>query len=161
MIEVRAMQRRKTAVLMPAVYDELDKEFLTGVHTAAREIGFDTLVFTSVSAENYDSYTSGENNIYELPFLGEIDGIILAANRFHDKKLKDDILSRLEKCRIPCVAVEERHDKIKGVFLDQKICVYDLTGHMLVQHGYRDMLCLTGPRDNHEAQLRAEGFAAA
>ena len=155
------MARKRAAVLMPAVYDELDKEFLTGVHTAAQETGFDTLIFTSVSADSYDSYTSGENNIYELHFFTEIDGIIMAANRFHDKKLKDDILSRLEKCRIPCVAVEEKHDKIKGVFLDQKKIIYDLTEHMLEQHGYKDMLCLTGPRDNHEALLRAEGFAAA
>ena len=114
------MARGRIAVLIPAVYDALDKEFLTGVHTAARQIGFDTLVFTSVAAENADSYTSGENNIYSLPFLTEIDGIIMAANRFHDEKLKADILSRLEKSRIPCVVVEEKHDKIKGVFLDQK-----------------------------------------
>ncbi len=155
------MARGRIAVLIPAVYDALDKEFLTGVHTAARQIGFDTLVFTSVAAENADSYTSGENNIYSLPFLTEIDGIIMAANRFHDKKLKADILSRLEKSRIPCVVVEEKHDKIKGVFLDQKKSIYNLTEHLLVWHGYENVLCLTGPEENYEAQIRAEGFISA
>lgn len=155
------MARGRIAVLIPAVYDALDKEFLTGVHTAAKQIGFDTLVFTSVAAENADSYTSGENNIYNLPFLTEVDGIIMAANRFHDEKLKTDILSRLEKSRIPCVVVEEKHDKIKGVFLDQKKSIYNLTDHLLVWHGYENILCLTGPEENYEAQIRAEGFISA
>ncbi len=155
------MARGKIAVLIPAVYDALDKEFLTGVHTAAKQIGFDTLVFTSVAAENADSYTSGENNIYNLPFLTDVDGIIMAANRFHDEKLKADILSQLEKSKTPCVVVEEKHDKIKGVFLDQKKSIYNLTDHLLVWHGYRNVLCLTGPEDNYEAQIRAEGFISA
>lgn len=155
------MARGRIAVLIPAVYDTLDKEFLNGVHTAAKQIGLDTLVFTSVAAENADSYTSGENNIYKLPFLTEIDGIIMAANRFHDEKLKTDILNVLEKIKLPCVVVEEKHDKIKGVFLDQKKSIYNLTDHLLVWHGYRNILCLTGPEENYEAQMRAEGFISA
>lgn len=155
------MARGKIAVLIPAVYDALDKEFLTGVHTAAAQIGLDTLVFTSVAAENADSYTSGENNIYNLPFLTDVDGIIMAANRFHDKNLKAEILSRLEKSKIPCIVVEENHDKIKGVFLDQKKSIYNLTEHMIMWHGYSNVLCLTGPEDNYEAQIRAEGFISA
>ncbi len=155
------MARGRIAVLIPAVYDALDKEFLTGVHTAARQIGFDTLVFTSVAAENADSYTNGENNIYNLPFLTEVDGIIMAANRFHDEKLKAEILNRLEKSKLPCVVVEEKHDNIKGVFLNQKKSIYNLTEHMLVWHGYRNILCLTGPEENYEAQIRAEGFISA
>lgn len=91
------MSKGRIAVLIPAVYDTLDKEFLTGIHTAAKQIGFDTLVFTSVEAENADSYTNGENNIHNLPFLTDVDGIIMAANRFHDEKLKAEILNRLEK----------------------------------------------------------------
>ncbi|MBP1548918.1 MAG: LacI family DNA-binding transcriptional regulator, partial [Oscillospiraceae bacterium] len=155
------MARGKIAVLIPAVYDALDKEFLTGVHTAAAQIGLDTLVFTSVAAENADSYTSGENNIYNLPFLTEVDGIIMAANRFHDESLKSEILSRLEKSKVPCIVVEEKHDKIKGVFLDQKKSIYNLTEHMIMWHGYSNVLCLTGPEDNYEAQIRVEGFISA
>ena len=155
------MARGRIAVLIPAVYDTLDKAFLTGIHMAAQQIGFDTLVFTSVSAENADSYTDGENNIYNLPFMTELDGIIMASNRFHDEKLKAEIMNRLEKSHIPCVVVEEKHDKIKGVFLDQKKSIYNLTEHMLVWHGYRNIICLTGPEENYEAQIRAEGFISA
>ena len=155
------MTRGRIAVLVPAVYDELDKEFLTGVHTAARQTGFDTLVFTSVSAEKDNSYTEGENNIYELPFISEIDGIIMAANRFHDEKLKADILSRLEKCKIPCIIVEEKHNKIKGVFLDQKKSIYYITEHLIKDHGYKNIICLTGPESSYEANIRAEGFIEA
>ena len=67
------MTRGRIAVLMPAVYDELDKELLSGIHTAAASIGYDTLVFTGVSSDNTDAYIQGENNIYALPFLADID----------------------------------------------------------------------------------------
>ena len=134
------MSRGRIAVLIPAVYDTLDKQFLAGIHSAAQQIGFDTLIFTSVAAENADNYTSGENNIYNLPFLTDIDGIIMAANRFHDEKLKAEILSRLEKSKLPCVIVEEKHDKIRGVFLDQKKSIYNLTDHLLVWHGAKETL---------------------
>lgn len=65
------MTRGRIAVLMPAVYDELDKELLSGIHAAATVIDYDTLVFTAVSAENDENYTRGENNIYELPFAAD------------------------------------------------------------------------------------------
>ncbi|MBP1542539.1 MAG: LacI family DNA-binding transcriptional regulator, partial [Oscillospiraceae bacterium] len=127
--EVTAMTRGRIAVLMPAVYDELDKELLSGIHTSAAVIGFDTLVFTAVSAENDEDYTRGENNIYELPFLTDIDGIILVPDRFKDKALKKDIVKRIENSGLPCVAVKEDTGKIQGVFLDQSKSIYDITEH--------------------------------
>ncbi len=38
------MNRGRIAVIMPAIYDSLDKEFLNGVYSAAQSIGLDTLV---------------------------------------------------------------------------------------------------------------------
>lgn len=155
------MTRKRIAVLMPAVYDELDKELLAGIQTAAADIGFDTLVFTGVSSDNTDIYIQGENNIYYLPFLADTDGFILVGNRFKDESLKADIVRRIEKSGIPCVVPEEHIGKIKGVFLDQFRIIYDITEHLITCHGYRDILCLTGPRNNIEAQERAEGFVGA
>ncbi len=143
---------------MPAIYDSLDKEFLNGVYSAAQSIGFDTLVFTSASTENSDSYANGDNNIYQLPFLADINGIIIAATRFHDLKLKADILKRLEKSKIPCVSIEESHRSIKGVFINQEKCIYDITQHLISCHRYKDILCLTGPEGNGESEERAAGY---
>ncbi len=100
----------------------------------------------------------GENNIYALPFLAEIDGVILVSNRFKDVTLKADIIRKIEKCRLPCVAVEEYAGKIKGVFLDQSKSLYDITEHLITCHGYKNILCLTGPRNNIEAEGRADGY---
>lgn len=155
------MTRGRIAVLMPAVYDELDKELLVGIQTAAASVRFDTLVFTAVSAENDEDYTRGENNIHELPFLTDIDGIILVPDRFKDKALKNDIVKRIEKSGLPCVAIKEDTGKIQGVFLDQSKSIYDITEHLITVHGYRDILCLTGPDGNSEAEERAAGYICA
>ena len=155
------MSNGRIAVLIPSVYDELDKELISGIHTAANSIGFDTLIFTGVSTENLDSYTQGENNIFNLPFAAEVDGIILAANRFSNNELKNSVLKQIEKSRIPCVAIEEETDCVKGVFLDQGKVIYDITTHLITYHGYRDILCLTGPCGNNEAEKRADGYMQA
>lgn len=155
------MPRERIAVLMPAVYDELDKELLTGIHTAAAKLGFDTMVFTGVSSDNTDSYIQGENNIYALPFLADINGIILAANRFNDKTLKADIIRQLEKSKLPCVSILEDIGKISGVYLDQSQSIAEITEHLITNHSYKDILCLTGPRGNIEAEERAAGFRRA
>lgn len=155
------MSHGRIAVLMPEVYDALDKEFLTGVKTAAGEIDHDVMVFTSVVSEISDSYICGENNIYELPFFAKVDGIIMAANRFRKEKLKRQVLERLDSCSIPCVAVEERFGNIRGVFLDQGKSIYSITEHLISCHGYKKIICLTGPQGNHEAEERADGFAQA
>ncbi len=155
------MTRGRIAVLMPAVYDELDKELLSGIHSAATSIGYDTLVFTAVSAEKDEDYTKGENNIYELPFLTDIDGIILVPDRFKDRALKNDIVKRIEKSGLPCVAVGEDTGKIHGVFLNQSKSIYDMTEHLIACHGYKDILCLTGPQGNMQAEERAAGYISA
>ena len=151
------MTRGRIAVLMPAVYDELDKERLAGIHTAAVSIGYDTLVFTGVSAENDDEYTKGENNIYALPFLADIDGIILASDRFKSESLKEELVRRIENSRLPCVSIGETTG-LQTVYQDQSEGIYAITEHLITCHGYRDIICLTGPQGNIYAEERADGF---
>ncbi|MDE6031256.1 MAG: hypothetical protein K2G32_06530, partial [Oscillospiraceae bacterium] len=145
------MVNGRIAVLIPAVYDPLDKEFLMGVQNAARLAGLDTLVFTSVSSDSADSYMRGENNIYELPFEADIDGIILAANRIGNAELKSRLVEKTQNSTLPCVAIEEEYDKIKGVFLDERSSMRDITEHLISVHGCTDIICLTGPEGNREA----------
>lgn len=155
------MLKGRVAVLIPAVYDVLDREFLSGVYDAAKNTGLDTLVFTGVSAENDASYTKGENNIYELVFSADLDGVIFTANHFSDIKLKNELLDCLNSKGIPCVSIEEEYKNIEGVFQDQSQSICDITEHLINVHGYRDILCLTGPHDNREAENRADGYICA
>ncbi len=155
------MSMGRIAVIMPAVYDELDREFLSGIHNAAMDIGYDTLVFTGVSAENDEDYTKGENNIYELIFSADINGVIVAANRFRDMELKDTLFRRLDGMGIPCAAIEESYGNIAGVFPDQSESIGEITEHLIAVHGYKHILCLTGPQGNREAENRADGYVCA
>ncbi len=155
------MTNGRISVIIPAVYDELDKELLAGIQTAAEYLGFDTLVFTGVSSDSTDVYIQGENNIYALPFQAETDGFIFASARFKDSSLKSEIVRRIEKSGLPCVSVGEDIGNIKGVFIDQSSSIYDITEHLITVHGRRAILCLTGPEDNTEAEERAAGFLRA
>lgn len=152
------MTRGRVAVLMPDIYDVLEREFLSGVHTALKDIGFDTLVLTGVSADGNEGYTQGENNIYELAFCADIDGVIIVSNRFKDKKIKKLLMKRLVTSGVPFVAIEEDYNGVEDVFNAQRQSISEITGHLLSTHRYKDIICLTGPQGNREAEERAAGF---
>ncbi len=155
------MIKGRIAVLMPDIYDVLEREFLAGVHKVLGDMGFDTLVFTGVSADGDIDYTRGENNIYELVFCADIDGVIIAASNFKDKKIKNLLMERLAASGIPCVAIEEEYKGIEGIFNNQSQCISEITEHLINVHGYKDIICLTGPQGNREAEERAAGFRSA
>lgn len=155
------MSKGKIAVLIPEIYDALDREFLSGVQNAAKELSYDTIVFTGISSAPADTYTSGENNIYELPFLCDIAGMIFVSNRFHDSSLKKQLLHHMTHLTIPCVCIEESCENIPGVYLKQEALIYQITEHLICTHHYTDLLCLTGPKNNPEAEERARGFLRA
>ncbi len=115
-------------------------------------------MFTGVSAENDKAYTNGEDNIYELVFSADIDGVIIAANRFRDMNLKNGIFRRLDAMGIPAVAIEEGRGNINGIFPDQSGSIAKITEHLISVHRYRDIICLTGPQGNREAENRADGY---
>ena len=50
---------------------------------------------------------------------------------------------------------------IEGIFPDQSSCISEITEHLIRDHGYRNILCLTGPQGNRLAENRADGYIEA
>lgn len=108
------ISKGKIGVIIPAVLDRIDSELLDGIYTKSKEHGYDTLVFTNASNLQEDQphtdYIIGEEKIYTLAANVDVDGFILAAGRFKNQELVQNILSALKKTNTPCVVLSCLND---------------------------------------------------
>ena len=99
----------KIGVLMPEIADPLDYELLRGIQSEAFSLGYDVIVYCSIfnSQEEYqqDTYTRGLENIFSLVRQHRLDGIIYAAERFHNQSLNLRIQQMLTERGTPCLVL--------------------------------------------------------
>lgn len=97
----------KIGLIIPEIVDPLDYEMLDGVYAQAVKLGYDLIIYTGIfnsQAEfQQDYYTNGLENIYSLISKSNLDGIIFAAERFHNEKLVDKIYDYLTQTNVPCL----------------------------------------------------------
>ena len=125
---------------------------LTGVESAAEELGADLLVFTSARV------TGGRRKLLEPGTrLRLADGCVLLGREMDAQELKD-----LVELDYPFVAVGRRDAdaRVPYVGVDYVSAVSDLTTAAL-RRGHRDVLYLRLPYRAESTADRLEGFAAA
>ena len=125
----------------------------------AAALGFHLLVFTHfINYNNTSGYISGEENIYSILQMMSVDGAILAGATYFNKELLSALETNLRKMHIPTIALDWE-SKLNPVCIQQSREPFRmLTEHFITEHGFRDLLCLTGIQGNIHAEQRAAGF---
>lgn len=150
-------------VIVPAVITELDTIFLDGIFNYLSGFGYDVAVFTCSSnaqgeTDRNNDYICGEEKIYQLVSKIALDGLIFAGGKFHDKAVADRILKRLKGITFPCVCTGYPNDRFPNYHTPQGESIRRMTEHLIKDHGYRDMIFLTGPEGNTDAEERLKGW---
>ena len=111
----------------------------------AAALGFHLLVFTHfINYNNTSGYISGEENIYSILQMMSVDGAILAGATYFNKELLSALETNLRKMHIPTIALDWE-SKLNPVCIQQSREPFRmLTEHFITEHGFRDLLCLTG-----------------
>lgn len=152
----------RIGVIISELFDSLDLEMIEGIHSFAKSVGYDVLIFTDMcnKTEEYQIYPAVKSftNIYNLAYHAKLDGILFYASRFLSPKQKEEIYSSLQKLEIPCLAVGEMTDKLPCVVFSQKESIRMLTEHMIKEHNCRKLYCLTGFPDEYNSTERLAGF---
>lgn len=152
----------KIGVIMPEITDPLDYEFLSGVCGEASFLGYDTVIYTGIfnsqSEFQQDSCTEGLENIYSLVCKNKPDGIIFAAERFHNEQLVSKILSYLSQTDTPSLLLGYKHSGFKHINAEQHDASYNITMHLIKEHGCRNLLCIAGVPDHEPSIERLQGF---
>lgn len=152
-------------VLMPEITDPLDYELLRGIQSEAFALGYDVILYCSIynSQEEcqQDSYTEGLENIYTLLMQHRLDGVIYAADRFHNQSLNASIREMLVQSKIPCLVLGAEHPMLQTLYPRQQDGMYRMTKHLITVHGCRNIYCITGFPDERTSEERTAGYRQA
>ncbi|MGN0606928.1 MAG: substrate-binding domain-containing protein [Oscillospiraceae bacterium] len=153
---------KKIAVIMPEIFSALDYEFLYGIYEQAKEKDCDILVFTGIkNAQNnlYNmEYIQGLKNIYELVKSASLDGIIFAAERFHDKQVVEEIEEFIRMANCPYVSIGRNNEQFQPEFSEQRNAVKLITKHLIDEHDCRKLYFISGIKDEYYSEERKKGF---
>ncbi len=149
--------KKKVAVFANGWSNEYLKLVLEGIRKRAKESNVDIYVFMNYSSGAEDTMDNvGEKNIFTLPNISGFDGVILLANTINLCAEREYLNLEVLKNNVPAVSLEYELPGIPCLYTDTYSGVYDLTMHLLNKHGVRDVIYVSGPKDNNENQLRMQ-----
>lgn len=146
----------KIGLIIPEIIDQLDYELLSGIFEQAKSIGYDVIVYTGIfnsQAElQQDYFTNCLENIYSLICKSRLDGIIFAAERFHNVQLVNRIFDYLSQTDVPCLTLGYKYKNYPYICAEQYSSTYMITRHLIEVHDCRKLYCIAGVPE-HEPSL--------
>ncbi|MDE5765382.1 MAG: helix-turn-helix domain-containing protein [Ruminococcus sp.] len=152
----------KIGVIMPEIVNPLDYEMLDGIYAQSAKLGYDIIIYTGIfnsqSEFQQDYYIDGLENIYSLICKNRLNGIIFAAERFHNKQLVDKIYDYLSQTNIPCITLGYKREGFPYINGEQHDGAYAITKHLIHDHKCKKLYCIAGVPDHEPSQERLQGF---
>ncbi|MDD6269492.1 MAG: substrate-binding domain-containing protein [Oscillospiraceae bacterium] len=157
--------RGRFGLVIPEINSSLDYEFLEGVFAEAKILGYDVVVYTgvfnSIRELHYDNYISGLENIYTLICTQKLDGILIAAERFHAQDILKKIYDYAVMTSTPCLVLGGETNNAVSMEAEEYSGMYMMTDHLIKEHGCRKLYCLAGIPGHKSSEERLRGFTEA
>ncbi len=166
------MKKRYTfGVLIGNANSPHAKTMMWGISDAAKKMDVDIIFFLGVHMADYYYEYFGEdkershdyqyNVVYDYANLADIDGLIVAYGTlciFLEDTNKEHFLNRFPG--IPFLIAEDRDTRKMGssVISDNYNGMFQVVEHLIVEHGYKEFLYVSGPKNNTDAEEREVAF---
>lgn len=150
--------KKKIAVFGNGWSNEYLMMVISGIRKCAIEHNVDIFFFMDYSSGEWqdENVKAGEMNIFTLPDLGKFDGVILLANTFHLKAEYEYLINQIFLNHIPAVSLEYELEGIDYLGTDNYSGMFELTEHLLKEHHIRNLLFMSGPKENLESMARKQ-----
>lgn len=147
--------KKKVALFANGWSSEFLQELGQGMQVVATSSNIDIFAFVNytIHAETEENRL-GEFNIFKLPNLKDFDGAIVIPSTFNMQKEIDYIHSELIRSGIPSISLEYKLEGIDYYGIDDYSGMYDLTKHLIFEHGARDLLFIGGMKDHTGSNIR-------
>lgn len=101
-----------------------------------------------------------EYAVFRLPDLSGFDGLLVQGNQIVLKEARDMVAKMAEESGIPTISIGCRVGDSSLVYFDNTKAEYEMTDHIIREHGARRLVYLTGIMDNDcpEGPQRLDGF---
>lgn len=153
------MKKYKVAVIVAGIDESYQSTILHGIESAAEECMLDLVMFASFSGTMGNlNHDYGEYNIFRLPDFSTFDGAILLTNTIDDKRVVENIRSRIREAGIPAVSIDDNVEDMYYIGIDNKTAMRKITEHFIKVHGFTKFNYISGPKENPESQDRLSAF---
>ena len=104
-----------------------------------------------------------EYAIFRLPDLSRFDGVVIQGNQIILREAREAVERMVSASGIPAVTIGCVMEGCSLISFDNRQAQYDMTDHVIREHGARRLVYLTGHMENgcSEGSDRLEGFLAA
>ena len=151
--------RKKIAVFLSGLDEEYQNQITQGIHQFAAAHGIDVLHFIAFGGIlNNGSYDTGEYNIFRLPNLKALDGVILLTNTIARSETVQEIVSQVRASGIPAVSVDADYGDFYSIGVDNRSAMAQIVRHFTDTHGLRRINYISGPDDNPDSIERLAGY---
>ena len=145
------MERKKIAVFISALYEDMVRETVEGLLSAAAGENYKILFFTSFAdnhtSQNYDryqDYDTGDFVVYLLPDLKEYDALISFDTYMTGSFIEPiDRLKKAAPC--PVITLGTVKEGTCSIVNDQDLSFSEVIEHLISVHGCRDFVHVAGP----------------
>ena len=149
--------RKRLAVFANGWAIDYVQQFLTGVSEVATATDTDVFVFMDFSAKDeYTKINIGESNIFRLPNLKDFNFAILMTNSFNLQEETDYVYRSVMESGIPAVSLEYVLNGIPSILTDNYSGMQELTRHLILEHGVKHIVYVSGPEDHVENATRLQ-----
>ena len=120
-------------------------------------------VFDCFGKDLGNSKDKSEYAIFQLPDLTMFDGLLIQGNQIIWGEARKALEHRLAEIDIPALSIGCEMKGCPLLYFDNRRAQFEMTEHMILEHGARRLVYLTGNMDNdcQEGHERLEGFLAA
>ncbi|MBD5465944.1 MAG: GGDEF domain-containing protein [Lachnospiraceae bacterium] len=158
-------------VLIGNAHTAHPKELIQGICQGAKEYTCNLLFFlgtqSSVFSQDIYGYKMGEdydyqfNVIYDYALLGNLDALIISYGTlciFLENQDRDYFFRRFQK--LPCIVLEEKGLEGDGNYIisGNYSGMTDIMEHLIADHGYKNIVYLSGPKNNTDAAERKQAY---
>ena len=101
-----------------------------------------------------------EYSIFRLPDLSSFDGLLVQSNQIVLSEARKEVEEIIAYSGIPAIAIGCELEGCSLVYFDNRKAQYTMAEHIIMEHGARRLVYLTGIMDNDcpEGQERLDGF---
>lgn len=151
--------KKKIAVFLSGLDEEYQNQITQGIHEFAAAHNIDVLHFIAFGGIlNNGSYDTGEYNIFRLPNLQELDGVILLTNTIASPETVREIINQVRASGVPAVSVDADYQDFFSICVDNHSAMAQIVRHFTDEHGLRRINYVSGPDDNPDSIARLTAY---
>ena len=131
---------------------------IQGILKRIRDTDIYLHIFNAYHVVDHSVYGQMEQSIFQLPDPREYDGILVAINSVGDTPYIDRTIASYLRHGRKILSIDQQFMEQPCIGIDNYSMFYQITKHMIADHGCKALNYLGGPEFNEENQKRCAGF---